>query len=87
MPGLRQELAAAGLPQDDEACVLHAMFPREFAALHRPGPGPASPASTGSAPTRSGASMTPADNGAGRMMRLVLTVNGRRSEATVTDLN
>jgi oxaloacetate decarboxylase alpha subunit/pyruvate carboxylase subunit B len=35
MDTLRTELVAKGLPSDDEACVLHAMFPVEFAALHK----------------------------------------------------
>lgn len=87
MPRLRQELAVAGLPQDDEACVLHAMFPREFAALHRPVSGPASATSTNPAPTKSGVADAPAENSAGRVMRFAMTVNGRRSEAIVTELN
>ncbi len=40
LPKLRAELTAAGLPSDDEACVLHAMFPQEFAKLHRPAAAP-----------------------------------------------
>ena len=36
MPKLRAELEKANLPTTDEACVLHAMFPTEFAALHKP---------------------------------------------------
>lgn len=36
MDKLRAELAAKNLPTDDEACVLHAMFPQEFAKLHAP---------------------------------------------------
>ncbi len=35
MDTLRAELVAKGLPADDEACVLHAMFPTEFAALYK----------------------------------------------------
>ncbi len=35
MGKLREELRAASLPTDDEACVLHAMFPREFAGLFK----------------------------------------------------
>jgi oxaloacetate decarboxylase alpha subunit/pyruvate carboxylase subunit B len=43
MDDLRADLAAKGLPTDDEACVLHAMFPVEFAALHKkPAAAPAS---------------------------------------------
>lgn len=43
METLRADLAAKGLPTDDEACVLHAMFPVEFAALFKK-PAPAAPA-------------------------------------------
>jgi len=38
MPGLRAELRARGLPDDDETAVLYAMFPTEVEKLHRPAP-------------------------------------------------
>ena len=51
MPSLRSELAAKGLPSDDDTAVLYAMFPREVEALLRgsskvvaPPPPPPSPA-------------------------------------------
>ena len=48
MATLRAELAAKHLPTGDEACVLHAMFPQEFAKLHAPAPTPvAAPAPVG----------------------------------------
>jgi pyruvate carboxylase subunit B len=79
MPTLRTELAAAGLPTDDEACVLHAMFPREFAALHRP--------VASSAPSPTPAKAMTAAPGSGPATRYALTIDGRRTEVTVAELN
>jgi len=76
MPKLRAELAAAGLPVTDEACVLHAMFPREFAALHQK---PAAPAPAPKAAPVA-ASSSPAT-------RYALTIDGRRTEVSVAELN
>lgn len=87
MDKLRAELAAAGLPTDDEACVLHAMFPREFAALHakKPVPAPA-PSSSVPAPVAGGpAGITAAS--AGRTQRFAITVEGRRSEVVVEEVS
>jgi pyruvate carboxylase subunit B len=74
MPKLREELAATGLPADDEACVLHAMFPREFAALHK------KPAAPQPAP----AVVTTA---AGTPTRYALTIEGQRTEVSVAELS
>jgi oxaloacetate decarboxylase alpha subunit/pyruvate carboxylase subunit B len=74
MPKLREELAAAGLPTDDEACVLHAMFPREFAALHK------KPAQTTPVAAASRAPTSPAT-------RYALTIDGRRTEVSVAELD
>ena len=80
MPKLREELAAAGLPPDDEACVLYAMFPREFAALHKkpapPAPVPA-PVAKPSVPP----------GGARPATRYALTIAGRRTEVSVVEVN
>jgi oxaloacetate decarboxylase alpha subunit/pyruvate carboxylase subunit B len=75
MPKLRTELAAAGLPTDDEACVLHAMFPREFKALHER----KVPAGVGGASAPAAAT--------GPATRYALTIDGRRTEVTVAELN
>lgn len=83
MSKLREELAAAGLPTDDEACVLHAMFPREFAALYKKPATPAATAATASAATNGGA----AAHQTGPVARYALTINGKRSEVTVAELN
>jgi oxaloacetate decarboxylase alpha subunit/pyruvate carboxylase subunit B len=75
MPKLREELSGKGLPTDDEACVLFAMFPVEFAKLHqKPAPTPtAAPAISFAAPT-------------GPTARYALTINGHRSEVSVAEV-
>lgn len=94
MGKLRDELKASGLPTDDEACVLHAMFPREFAGLHKKSAAPAAtPVSVSSAPAPTAAVPAPGPavagpNGdAGSVYRYALTIEGRRTEVTVTELN
>ena len=91
---LRAELVAAGLPANDEACVLHAMFPREFAALHQPAPAPAAPASAPAAtppPAPAPASPAPAvhagRNGHGHASRYAITIGSRRTEVTVEEVD
>lgn len=93
MDKLRAELTAANLPTDDEACVLHAMFPREFAALHTgakkeaapagkpavaPAPPPASPP-----PVQPAAPVTASNRGGGAVRQFSITVEGQRHEVTV----
>ena len=89
MPKLRAELEAKGLPTDDEACVLHAMFPVEFAALHKKAPAapaaspaPSPPPAAASAPTAPGAGLPVA----GGSSRLRLTVEGKTHEVTIQEL-
>jgi Pyruvate/oxaloacetate carboxyltransferase len=77
MEKLRAELAAANLPTDDEACVLHAMFPREFAALHKK---PAKPAAVASPST-----LTPS-RPVTATTRYALTINGRRTEVSISEI-
>lgn len=89
MPKLREELAAKNLPTDDEACVLHAMFPQEFAKLHAPKPAAApAPAEIAAKPAPAPAVATPAAPAkpAGPGTRYRLTIAGRTTEATVEEL-
>ncbi|MCR6656975.1 MAG: pyruvate carboxylase subunit B [Opitutus sp.] len=83
MDKLRAELAAANLPTDDEACVLHAMFPVEFAKLHKkpaaPAPAPATVSSAAPQPAAAAAT--------GATRRFALTVNGKRTEVTVSEIS
>jgi oxaloacetate decarboxylase alpha subunit/pyruvate carboxylase subunit B len=89
MGKLREELAAKKLPTDDEACVLHAMFPQEFAKLHAPKPATppapvevaAKPAAT-PAPAPAAAPAKPAGPGT----RYRLTIAGQTTEATVEEV-
>ncbi len=83
MSSLRAELAKANLPTDDEACVLHAMFPHEFAALHRPAPAPA-PAAPVTVTTKPAPAPAPVRPGASR--QLGLTINGRRVVAQIEEI-
>jgi oxaloacetate decarboxylase alpha subunit/pyruvate carboxylase subunit B len=81
---LREELAAKNLPTNDEACVLHAMFPVEFAHLYqRPAPAPA-PAATLAPPP--GPAPAPAAAPTGLSTRYAITINGRRTEVSVTEI-
>lgn len=85
MGKLREELAAKGLPTDDEACVLWAMFPQEFAKLHAPKPAPA-PA----APVVVVAPVAPAVSASaeriGPAHRYRLQIDGQVTEATVEEV-
>lgn len=81
---LRAELKKAGLPTDDEACVLHAMFPREFAKLHTKSE-PAAPAAVSPAPAI--APPPPATSTADGVRRLRLTIDGRVSDILVEELS
>ena len=85
MPKLRAELAAANLPTDDEACVLHAMFPTEFAKLHKPAAPAPVPAPVATAPITVSPT-APADTATGATSRYALTIEGRRIEVSVSEL-
>ncbi len=84
MEKLRAELATANLPTDDEACVLHAMFPREFAALHK------KPAATAPVPASKPAPIAvagPVSSGPIKgTTRYALTIQGRRTEVTIAEV-
>jgi len=93
MEKLRAELAAASLPTDDEACVLHAMFPREFSDLHKkkaaPAPAPVVVATPAPAPAPAPVAAkpaAPAPVSSGRIQRLAITIQGKRSEVTVEEI-
>lgn len=91
MDKLRAELKAANLPTDDEACVLHAMFPVEFAKLHKPAPAAApapapAPAPVAAAPVAAKPAAPAATGTTGRVQRYALTVEGKRTEVTVAEV-
>jgi len=80
MPGIRAELAAKGLPTDDEACVLFEMFPREFEKLHAPPEvkQPAAPSSISSTPV-------PTHSGSPGSTRMRLTIQGVTSDILIEE--
>jgi oxaloacetate decarboxylase alpha subunit/pyruvate carboxylase subunit B len=96
MDKLRAELAAANLPTDDEACVLHAMFPREFSDLHKKKAAPAAApveikaapapvaAPVAAAPAPVASSSIPG-SATGRRC-FAITVAGKRSEVCVEEI-
>ena len=88
MPVLRAELAAAGLPADDEACVLHAMFPTEFARLHRTHESAPTPVQTFSkpGPTNQKPAAVLSRKNAG-VYHLRLGIDGRSADILVEEVN
>ena len=88
MDDLRAELRKKGYPDDDEHCVIHAMFPQEldkyFAAKNAPA-APAKPKAAAPAPAPKPATAapapTPAPKGPGRTMRL--TIGGQQHEVQI----
>jgi oxaloacetate decarboxylase alpha subunit/pyruvate carboxylase subunit B len=100
MDTLRADLTAKGLPTDDEACVLYAMFPVEFAALYKK-PAPTAPAAVSAAPTVSApkpavsevplpAKKSPVQapqNGKSAPRRFTITVEGLSKEVSVEELS
>lgn len=83
MDKLRAELAEMKLPADDEACVLWAMFPQEFARLHAPKPAAApAPAEVAGKPAATPAPAKPAGPGS----RYRLTIGNQTTEATVEEV-
>ncbi|MCX6939100.1 MAG: pyruvate carboxylase subunit B [Verrucomicrobia bacterium] len=91
MPKLREELAAKNLPTDDEACVLHAMFPQEFAKLHAPKPAAVPTpiiAVTAPAPAAEPAPVSAVSTAKaiGPLHRYRLNIGGQVSEASVEEI-
>lgn len=75
MDKLRAELAEKKLPTDDEACVLHAMFPQEFAKLHAPKSAAPAPVAAAPAPVAPAPASAPAAAGAGKPVRMTTSAS------------
>ncbi|WP_309396385.1 pyruvate carboxylase subunit B [Cerasicoccus maritimus] len=89
MEDLRKELEAAGLPSDDEHCVIHAMFPAQLATHYAnknkpkeaaPAPAPQQATAPAAAPA---ASAEPVSENA---HLYALTIDGKRMEVSVEEL-
>jgi oxaloacetate decarboxylase alpha subunit/pyruvate carboxylase subunit B len=99
MPKVREELAARGLAVTDENAVLFAMFPRETEAFYKPAPSPATitppPVALNgaartlaeAAPATPAASIPRSSANRPNVSRIVLTLNERRYEAEIEELN
>jgi oxaloacetate decarboxylase alpha subunit/pyruvate carboxylase subunit B len=81
MPALRAQLKEKGLPSNDEACVLFAMFPREYENLLSPAKAPA--ASPAAAASAAPAAKPPVAAGT-TFMRL--NIQGKTSDVLIEEL-
>ncbi len=79
MAEIRKELAAKGLPTDDEACVLFEMFPREFEKLHAPPPAKAP------TPVPSPATSVPTPQRASGITRMRMSIDGLTSDILIEE--
>jgi len=79
MPALRAALKEKGLPINDEAAVLFAMFPREYEKLLTP------TAAVASTPAPVTSSTSPSPNG--NAHRLRLQIEGKTSEILIEELS
>jgi oxaloacetate decarboxylase alpha subunit/pyruvate carboxylase subunit B len=91
MDTLRAELVAKGLSTDDEACVLYAMFPTEFAALHKKPAAaevtkPAAPVAASLASAKPTASAKSAAEGKSEPRRFQITVDGFTKAVVVEEV-
>jgi oxaloacetate decarboxylase alpha subunit/pyruvate carboxylase subunit B len=89
LENLRKELSEKGYPNDDEHCVIHAMFPQEldkyFEAKNAPPAPPPAPAPVAE-PTPPQAPPPPSREVGDGARHFVLTVNGQRQEVMVEDV-
>lgn len=91
MADLRKELQAKGLKDDDEHCVIHAMFPEQLAKIYEPKKAETAPAAaakvsvpaTPASPSAAPAATVP--SGPGKHYRIEL--DGRSLTATVEDVS
>jgi len=86
---LRKQLAEKDLPTTDEAVVLFAMFPMEYEKLIKNPGSITDPAAKKAAATPAAPASAPAAprTTTGRHQRLLITVNGKTSEALVEEVH
>ena len=84
MEDLRRELVAQNLPDDDEHCVIYAMFPKQLEAHYKKKDKPSAKVSIGDAPK----SDTPKSSaGSHPLRRYALRINGKLVEVGVEELS
>jgi len=86
MDKLRAELVAAGLPSDDEHCVIHAMFPMQLADLYKRKNAPEEKAPAQPAAPAPVAVPSPAGNPAATVRNMALTIDGKSHHVLVEEL-
>jgi pyruvate/oxaloacetate carboxyltransferase len=93
MDKLRKELKEAGMPDDDEHCVIHAMFPQELKKHYdnkakKPAPAPqaAAPAPKAPAPPAPPAAPAAPAGPAGPGREIHITINGNEYTAVVEEV-
>jgi len=84
MDALRAELKEKGLPNDDEHCVIYAMFPMELQKLYAPEPAPAptAPAAVAASAAPKPVSGPPAK----KSTQMALGVNGKQYSVLVEEV-
>ncbi|MDR2673781.1 MAG: pyruvate carboxylase subunit B [Opitutaceae bacterium] len=92
MAELKEQLRAAGIPDDDEHAVIHAMFPMQLKEHYdrkkkaaRPGAGAPAPVAPVAAPPPAPSAVASA-KAIGEPQRIALTINGRRTEAVIEEI-
>jgi oxaloacetate decarboxylase alpha subunit/pyruvate carboxylase subunit B len=86
MPQLREELRAKGFPNDDEHCVIHAMFPQELEKYYKEKNQPKVAAEPAAPAPKAAAAPVREIAGAGNVREMLLTINGQRTSVTVEEI-
>jgi oxaloacetate decarboxylase alpha subunit/pyruvate carboxylase subunit B len=89
MEDLRKELQAKGIKDDDEHCVIHAMFPEQLAKIYEPKkPQPAAPAAEVRPPPSAPAAVSsPPAVAVGPGKHYRIQVDGRSITAEVQEIH
>jgi oxaloacetate decarboxylase alpha subunit/pyruvate carboxylase subunit B len=90
MDRYREELKKEGLPDDDEHCVIWAMFPQElkkhYASKAEPGPQPEKVEVPAAPPPAAAEAAPAAPAAAGRVREVHISINGKNYEAVVEEV-
>ncbi|MEO0795814.1 MAG: pyruvate carboxylase subunit B [Verrucomicrobiota bacterium] len=86
MDDLRKQLQDAGIPDDDEHCVIHAMFPAQLATHYANKNKPKSDQPAQSSAKAATPTSAPPVNETDEAKRYALTIDGRRMEVQVEEL-
>jgi len=87
MDSLREELSKKGLPTDKEAAVLYAMFPQEFEHLHKKEEAPVKPTQPTTPPLEISTPSPSTKPSTEKARKLSLTIDGRKEDYWIEDLD